>query len=88
LVDATSNTARWAFRLSRLPCRRRTGDRGCGGAARQIAIGSTSEPRAQSIGRQDRGGGIEALAFVLDRGRRRAGFDQLDAPAVHDLVVG
>ena len=31
---------------------------------------------------------VERLAFVVDRRGRHAGFDQLDPPAVHDLVVG
>jgi hypothetical protein len=33
------------------------------------------------------GGEIETLAFVVDRRRRPAGFDQLDPPTVHDLMV-
>ena len=35
-----------------------------------------------------RGGDVETPALVVDRRRRDAGFDQLDPPAVHDLVVG
>ena len=31
---------------------------------------------------------VERLALVVDRCRRHAGFDQLDPPAVHDLVIG
>ena len=30
---------------------------------------------------------VESLGFVLDRCRRRTGFDQLDPPAIHDLVA-
>jgi hypothetical protein len=33
------------------------------------------------------GGEIETLAFVVNRRRRPAGFDQLDPPTVHDLMV-
>ena len=33
-------------------------------------------------------GGVEKSAFVMDRCCRHAGFDQVDPPAIHDLVVG
>ena len=46
--------------------------------------------RRSHLRNQRRGGGlvVERFALVVDRGGGHAGFDQVDPPAVHDLVVG
>ena len=50
---------------------------------------TTPERPTLAPGDQGRGGGdVEALALVVDRRRRDAGFDQLDPAAVDHRVVG
>ena len=64
------------------------------GSGRAAAISSSAADVARSDRRSHlrderlRGGEIETLALVVDRCRTHPGFDQLDPPTVHDLVVG
>ena len=51
--------------------------------------GSRAHRRRSHLRNQRRGGVVvERFALVVDRGGGHAGFDQVDPPAVHDLVVG
>ena len=50
-------------------------------------VARTTDARTSATSAAVRGD-IETLALVVDRCRRHAGFDQLDPPTVHDLVVG
>ena len=63
------------------------------GAGSAAAISSSAADVARMTDahlrdQRSRAGDVETLALVVNRCRRHAGFNQLDAPTVHDLVVG
>ena len=58
------------------------------GSGRPTALSSADRISYTTAFDALRRGDIETAALVVDGGRRQAGFDQLQAAAVHDLVVG
>ena len=63
----------------------RRGQRGCDLVERSRR--RPNDRRSHLCDQRSRGGDIETPTLVVNRCRRHAGFDQLDPPAVHDLVV-
>ena len=63
----------------------RRGQRGCDLV--ECSRRRPNDGRSHLRDQRSRRGDIETPALVVNRCRRHAGFDQLDPPAVHDLVV-